>query len=421
MKDALGREIDPNSPTGRMMNTYQGAVSGVPQAVGRGARAVSDAVGSTAQTMGARVNALPKLWGTPMAAVANAGAKVGADFMTGFTGQKYVPNQYEGKTFTQMFGGAPAPTLTAPTAITKPSVSATPGAPKPISVPVTNPGGANRTWVEDTTSPFAEFRAAQYARDGLGATNYTGPTSIAVSRQPNGVLSFTGTGVPGAQGIRYTGTPNWTSQRGGAGQGGVTTFGPGQGGGSGFNLSEQNARMAAALQGIREIDAQNKQAELVDRIASGSGGAIGVAQNKIALAGLNSMADTNSRARTAMDVAGINAETQRRAQDLGMQAATMRNLTTLAGYKSQADTAKNAQEIEKERIGLMQSIAKQKMAGDPLKQQAAQMDFMLKYGQDPITGKNLDPKVHEQMIYNANRLKFGFAPPGGMVDTNEEQ
>ena len=71
-----------------------------------------------------------------------------------------------------------------------------------------------------------------------------------------------------------------------AGKGGIGYSTGGSMGNTGFDLASQNAKMASALQGIRDFDRQKQVDSLVDAISSGAGGAVGVAQNKMALAGL---------------------------------------------------------------------------------------------------------------------------------------
>lgn len=69
----------------------------VPRALGQGART---AVGLADQSS--------KLVGIPAAGIANALSSAGAEFMTGLTGKAQTPKQYEGVSFSELFGGGPA-------------------------------------------------------------------------------------------------------------------------------------------------------------------------------------------------------------------------------------------------------------------------------------------------------------------------
>lgn len=69
----------------------------VPRALGQGART---AIGLADQSS--------KLVGIPAAGIANALSSAGAEFMTGLTGKAQTPKQYEGVSFSELFGRGPA-------------------------------------------------------------------------------------------------------------------------------------------------------------------------------------------------------------------------------------------------------------------------------------------------------------------------
>lgn len=390
-KDILGREIDPNTSAGAYRKMADNA--NVMQAAGKGTRTVADAAGQALKNMGSLANQSPKLLGVPAAGIANLAATGGANFMTGFTGQQYTPNTYEAKSFTDMFGGGrPAAPVVAPT--TSPATTALPGI-KP-NAPSTYVPGAGLPSADQIASDKSRALLAQRMSDEALGMNTTGsPLSVKAERQANGVMSFSGQG-PGA-GVSYTGTPNWTSQRGGAGQGQVI---------SGGDLASRNANLAGALQGIQSMNAQAQRGDLIDRIASGSGGAIGVAQNKMALAGLGDMLDTQSKNAAALSAAGMQAETQRRGQDLGAQEGAARNLVTKYGYDTQAKTQANDQELRKQQIAATYDMAQQKLAaGKPLslKDKFAMNLFT---GRDP-SGKPFKSEAEENKAMQRFTTLFG--------------
>lgn len=315
------------------------------QTVGQGVRPIVDTLEQQQQirkslpiVAGALANQAPKVLGVPAAGIANAVARGVADFQTGFTGQKYSPQQFEAKSFTDIFGSRKAAPSSAPVAPANPVVAAV----KPDVGYTTGAGLPSR---EQVAADKSRARVAQEVSDralGVFAPPSTQPTSINVERQANGVLAFTGVGN-GGTGVQYTGLPNFTTQQGGAGKGAFSVAE------SGFNLAEQNARMASALQGIRDFDRQKKADELIDAIASGRGGAVGVAQNKIALASLGDLVQRQMANENATSVATINANTQKRAQDLGLKGDLARVGASIYGVDVGAATADKGFEVEKQK------------------------------------------------------------------------
>lgn len=332
--------------------------------VGRGVRPAANVLREQAQIRkalpvlaGALANQAPKVLGVPAAGVANAVSRGIADFQTGFTGQRYRPQQFEAKSFTDLFGGQ-KPAAAAPAAV--PTV-ATPAEPaRPAALAYTP--GAGLPSMSQVASDKARANAAQTASDSqLGITPQAQPTNINVRRQPNGVLAFSGAGgAGGAGGVNYTGLPSWTSAQGGAGQGAV---------GSGFNLAEQNARMATALQGIQSMDQQTKANEMIDAMASGAGGAVGVARNKAAMQALGPLIERQMSNENATGVAKLGAETTRRGQDKSLQGEMARIGASIYGTDVGAQTADADRQVEMDKVRASVLVAKAKAAaGKPLSQ-----------------------------------------------------
>ena len=359
--------------------------------VGRGTASVAGNAAQAVKNMGFVANQAPKLVGTPAAGIANAAAAGGANFMTGFTGQKYTPNVYEGKSVTDLFSSKPA--LKAIPSIASAAPAGGNKASAPIETPVyKGPQTVQPKYVEDTTSPLAEFRNAQYQRDGLGTTTgYTGPGSIDVARQANGNLSFTGVGTPGTSGVRYTGLPEWQSKKGGAGQGSVDF------GGEAFKPAQAMvARGEGVLSGMNNPAVQYR--ELADKIARGVGGAVGVAQNKIAFAGLGDILQRQMASQSALQTANIGAETQRRGQDIDATANTARTAASKYSADIAAKTAAEANETHKQQVAATLAAAGAKTM-DPAKMSKAamselQLSLILGKTRD---GKAIDPAVREDL------------------------
>lgn len=332
--------------------------------VGRGMRPMTDALQERDRIKktlpviaGALANQAPKVLGVPAAGIANAASRGIADFQTGFTGQKYRPQQFEAKSFTDLFG-AQKPAIAAPPA--PPAAPA--GLPRFQRPETTYTPGAGLPSMAQIASDKARANAAQVTSDTLlGITPQAQPTGINVQRQANGVLEFSGKGGgDGTGAVNYTGLPKWTSAQGGAGQGAV---------GGGFNLAEQNARMASALQGIRGMDRQARADEMVDAMASGTGGAVGVAQNKAAMQALGPLIERQMAGENATGVAKIGAETTRRGQDLGLQGEMARTKAAIYGTDVGAQTADADRRVEMDKVRASVLNAKAKAAaGKPLSQ-----------------------------------------------------
>lgn len=324
------------------------------QTVGQGVRPIADMLNEQAQIKkalpviaGAMANQAPKVLGVPAAGIANAVSRGVADFQTGFTGQKYNPQQFEAKSFTDMFGGRGASrALATPPAVVPPVAAA----PTPVRPATTYTPGAGLPSAAQIASDKARATTAQSISDtAMGIAPAAQPANINVSRQANGNLSFSGTG--GGTGVTYSGMPNWTSTKGGAGQGSV---------GGGFNLAEQNARMAAALQGFRDFDRQKQFDESIQNVVSGKGGPVGVAQNKIALANLGDVIQRQMANENATNVATINANTQKRAQDLGLKGDLARVGASIYGVDVGAATADKGFEVEKQKAAAAIAAAEAK-------------------------------------------------------------
>lgn len=350
-------------------------------------------------------NQVPKVLGVPAAGIANVFAQQLANLKTGVQGTPVKAPEYQALTFGQMadrtkatmgMGGA-APAAPAAPVTTKPGVLGPLPAlnqQPPLAELNALPGIAGvkdwsgarvaRTGWEPSQLPSAaqvasdksRAASAQAASDArLGMQPAGAPAAIDVKRQANGVLSFTGSGGDGTGAVKYSGMPNWTSQRGGAGQGSV---------GAGFNLGEQNQRMAAALQGIQAMDLQKKADSLIDAMASGAGGAVGVAQNKAAMAALGPLIERQMANENALKTTGMTTATQARGQDLGLTGEMARVAATNRSTDVGASTADKQLEVEKQKAAAVIQAAREKAAaGKPttLKDQTALFVF---------SGKNAD-------------------------------
>jgi hypothetical protein len=182
--------------------------------------------------------------------------------------------------------------------------------------------------------------------------------------------------------------------------------------------------MASALQGIREFDLNKQRADLIDRISSGAGGPVGVAQNKMALAGLGDMLDTSSRNATALQTAGIQAGTQMAGQKSAEQIAANRDVTMKYGYDTQAKSQAADQALKKQELDLRAAIAEAGKSGDPQKVAQARLlnvEYMTRTGIDPTTGKPITPAQLEQLQRNkilsgSNPYAVGAVTSGGMPE-----
>ena len=343
-------------------------------------------------------NQAPKVVGVPAAGIANVFAQQLANLKTGIQGTPVKAPEYQALTFGQMadrtkatmgMGGA-APAAPAAPVTTKPGVlgplpalnqqppladlNALPGI-----AGVKDWSGARvaRTGWEPSQLPSAaqvasdksRAASAQAASDArLGIQPAGAPAAIDVKRQANGVLSFTGSGGDGTGAVKYSGMPQWTSQRGGAGQGAV---------GSGFNLAEQNQRMAAALQNIQSYDDQKNAREMVGAMASGAGGAVGVAQNKAAMGALGPLIERQMANETALKTTGMTTATQRAGQLLDAQGNQARVDATRYGVDVGAKTAQDQMDVEREKVRAVAAVAARKAAlGKPMTAQERSADLL---------------------------------------------
>lgn len=274
---------------------------------------------------------LPRQAGMAVRAAPVAAVGVGADVLrsVGLASKAvFGPYMAAATEFGRGLGGSTAdaaPTTVAP--VVKP-VAPVAAEPTPVRPATTSTPGAGLPSAAQIASDKARATIAQNISDtAMGIAPAAQPANINVSRQANGNLSFSG-------------MPNWTSTKGGAGQGSV---------GGGFNLAEQNARMAAALQGFRDFDRQKQFDESIQNVVSGKGGPVGVAQNKIALANLGDVIQRQMANENATNVATINANTQKRAQDLGLKGDLARVGASIYGVDVGAATADKGFEVEKQK------------------------------------------------------------------------
>lgn len=330
--------------------------------IGRGVRPMASALQERDQIKktlpalaGALANQAPKVLGVPAAGIANAASRGIADFQTGFTGQKYRPQQFEAKSFTDLFASqkpAAAPLAAPPAGLPRfqrPETTYTPGAGLPSAAQV-----ASDKARASTAQAASDMRLS--AQPGVSRQ----PTNIGVRRQANGVLEFSGQGGgDGTGAVSYSGLPNWTSAQGGAGQG-AADFG-----GQAF----KPAQAAVAQTNRDNASGMTEYKALADKIGRGVGGAVGVAQNKAQLAALAPMIERQMANENAMGVAKLGAETTRRGQDQGLKGEMARVGATNFGTTVGAQTAAADREVEQEKIQATLLAAWSKAAaGKPLNQ-----------------------------------------------------
>ena len=419
-KDSLGREIAANTPAAAYRNMAETAavtqlarkrMTNPMQTLGQDVRAGADGVGRGMQAFGAAMNQAPKVVGAPAAGVANAIAKGVANFQTGLTGEQHKPQSFEALTLGQMWDrtmkpGAPAAAAplavpaTAPT-VRRPETTYTPGAGLPSAAQV-----ASDKARASTAQAASDMRLS--AQPGVSGQ----PTNIGVRRQANGVLEFSGQGGgDGTGAVTYSGLPNWKSAQGGAGQGSADF------GGQAFKPAQ--AAVAAANSPMTAYS------ETADAIGRGEGGAVGVAQNKAKLAALAPLLERQMANENSTGVAKIGAETTRRGQDLGLKGEMARVDASIYGTDVGAQTAREAQDIERERVAVAQSAAKAKASGDPLKVRQAQLlelEYAAKTGMDANTGKQLSEAQRTQLYKRVLELKTPqtVVPYGGFGMVGEE-
>lgn len=389
-QDITGREIT-YPPLVRMQNSMnkEPVMTTVGRGLVSGSRKAAEAGTAAVKGVGTVLNNLPRLAAIPAAGVANVAATQLQNLKNGINGTNNPAPQFEALTATEALRRAfppMAPTNASMTPPTNASVTAPAAAPaKPAYA-----AGTGLPSAMQIASDKSRATASQASSDGqLGITPQAQPNNIDVRRQANGVLSFSGSGGGGA--VNYTGMPNWASAQGGAGQGAV---------GGGFNLAEQNTRMATALKGIRDMD---RQAEF-DRTAKAND--------------LGPLLERQMAGENATGIAQIGAETTRRGQDLSLESEMARVNASIYNTDVGARTAKGNQDIERERTALSLVAAKAKASGDPLKVRQAQLlelEYAAKTGLDPNTGKaisEIQRKQYEQRIL-AMKTPQTVVPYGG--------
>lgn len=387
-QDITGREIT-YPPLVRMQNSMnkEPVMTTVGRGLASGSRKAAEAGTAAVKGVGTVLNNLPRLAAIPAAGVANVAATQLQNLKNGINGTNNPAPQFEALTATEALRRAfppMAPTNASMTPPTNASVTAPAAAPaKPAYA-----AGTGLPSAMQIASDKSRATASQASSDALLGV-VAQPNNIDVRRQANGVLSFSGSGGGGA--VNYTGMPNWASAQGGAGQGAV---------GGGFNLAEQNTRMATALKGIRDMD---RQAEF-DRTAKAND--------------LGPLLERQMAGENATGIAKIGAETTRRGQDLGLKGEMARVKASVYGTDVGAQTAREGHEIEKERVAVSLSAAKAKASGDPLKVRQAQLlelEYAAKTGLDPNTGKaisEIQRKQYEQRIL-AMKTPQTVVPYGG--------
>ena len=401
-QDITGREIT-YPPLVRMQNSMnkEPVMTTVGRGLVSGSRKAAEAGTAAVKGVGTVLNNLPRLAAIPAAGVANVAATQLQNLKNGINGTNNPAPQFEALTATEALRRAfppMAPTNASMAPPTNASVAAPAAAPAAPAKPA-YAAGTGLPSAMQIASDKSRATASQASSDTLlGVQGDTAqPTNIDVRRQANGVLSFSGSGGGGA--VNYTGMPSWKSAQGGAGQGAV---------GGGFNLGEQNARMAVALQGIQGMDRQAKADGMVDAMASGAGGAVGVAQNKAAMQALGPLLERQMANQNATGIANTGAETTRRGQDLGLKGEMARVKASVYGTDVGAQIAREGHEIEKERVAVSLSAAKAKASGDPLKVRQAQLlelEYTAKTGLDANTGKPVSEAQRNQIYQRVLELK----------------
>ncbi len=393
-----------NAMSVSLADTIKQRAANPAKTLGSDARVIADTAGAAARGYGNLVNQAPKVVGIPAAGIANAVAKGVANFQTGFTGDTYKPQQFEALTLGQMWDRTMKNIM--------PAAGAAPTAPAPV-VPAVKPAapaakpdnkyvpGAGLPSKEQIASDKARAKASQQASDfAMGIVPAAQPTNINVTRQPNGVLSFSGVGGgDGTGAVRYSGMPNWTSKQGGAGMG-AADFG-----GQAFKPAQ--AEIAAGrgvLSGEKPDPMMSQFNSLMGAIGRGEGGPVGVAQNKIALQALAPLLERQMAGKTSTEVAKIGSETQRRGQDLGLQGEMARVGASVYGTDVGAETAGKGFEVEKQKAAASIAAARAKAAaGKPttMKDKTALFVF---------AGLNADgtPRTPEQQAEVERRYASSF-------------
>ena len=296
--------------------------------VGRGLRTGTDAAGVVGSNIASAADSAPKLIGIPAAGIANFMARSKQQLQAGFNDTP-VPapvSSYQAKSFSDLFGGS-TPATAAPLNPSRPATSTAPTTTVGASPASSYVPGAGLPSAAEVASDRARANASQNASDAALGVSGTGGAHIGVTRQANGVLSFSGSGGDGSGGVVYTGLPNFKSQQGGAGQGAVDF------GGQAFHPAQQ---AIASGQGFGAPQTPLATAQgLAEKIASGAGGPVGVAQNHLALQALSGVLSTTIQGQSSQATARIGAGAQRYAADRGFDENAARVGAELAGQNVQ--------------------------------------------------------------------------------------
>ena len=303
-------------------------------------------------------NNAPKVVGVPAAAVANAVGDQLAALKSGLQGREVKAPEYQALTLGQMWdrtmkpGAAPAAAAPVAAAAPRAPVDQRPPLAELNALPgidsvkdwsgartASLAGSAQPKWVADNS----DSQIAQFYRAQQGAAAGAAPTVVNVRKQDNGVLEFSGRGGgDGTGAVNYSGLPSWKSAQGGAGKGSV---------GGGFNLAEQNARMATVLKGIRDTDRQAK----FDQLAGAKE--------------LGPLLQQQMAGENAMGVAKLNAETSRYGHDTGLKGEMARVAASKYGTDVGAQVNREGLDVERDKVRASVLNAQAKAAaGKPLSQ-----------------------------------------------------
>jgi hypothetical protein len=192
----------------------------------------------------------------------------------------------------------------------------------------------------------------------MGIAPAAQPTNINVTRQANGVLSFSGVGGgDGTGAVQYSGLPNWTSKQGGAGMG-AADFG-----GQAFKPAQvEIAAGRGVLSGEKPDPMMNQFNSLMDAIGRGVGGPVGVADNKMQLQALAPLLERQMAGKTSTNIATMETETRRRGQDLGLEGEMARVGASVYGTDVGAQTAEKGFAEERYKANMTLKAAQAKVA-----------------------------------------------------------
>ncbi len=298
--------------------------------VGAGLRTGADTATDIAQAAEAKrraalavtgvvADSAPKVLGVPMAGIANFMQNAKNQLQAGYNGTS-VPatvSPFTALSGTQLLGlgnanAAPVSAAGIPSTLPASAPIAAPAALPPLRSNTSYTQGAGLPSDTQIASDKVRASTAQAASDaamGISSTPAVAPANINVARQANGILGFSGSGGNATGGVVYTGLPKWTSQGGGAGQGSVDV------GGESFRPAQQAIVSGQGWNaGSTPLALAQKYAAA---IAAGEGGPVGVANNHMALQALAPMLTQTMLGQTQLGVAGLGAQTQRYAADLG--------------------------------------------------------------------------------------------------------